>query len=82
MPDMYDDQIIAANVVVDKERIAGRWKHAHTGNISFASKSGMLGQQPGRHAYLIDDRGRCARTMLRNVFVNFGDVGASTRRVP
>lgn len=42
----------------------------------------MLGQKPGRHAYLIDDRGGCARTMLRNVFVNFSDIGAGTRRVP
>lgn len=82
MPDMGDDQIIAANVVVDKERIAGCWKHANAGNIRFASESGMLGQQPGRHAYLIDDRGGCALTMLRNVFVNFVDIGAGTRRVP
>ncbi len=82
MPDMGDDQIVTANVVVDKERIAGRRKYAHTGNIRFASKSGMIGQQSGRHAYLIDDRGGCARTVLRNVFVNFGDVGAGTRRVP
>lgn len=79
---MDDDQIIAANVVVDKERIAGRWKHANTGDIRFASEPGMLGQKPGRHAYLIDDRGGCARTMLRNVFVNFSDIGAGTRRVP
>lgn len=66
MPNMYDDQITTANVVIDKERIPGRLKHAHTGNISFASKSGMLGKQPGRHAYLTDDRRGCARTVLRN----------------
>ena len=82
MPDMDDDQFSTAKMVVDKERIAGRWKHANAGNIRFASQSGMLGQQQGRHAYLLDDRGGCARTMLRNVFVNFGDIGAGTRRVP
>ena len=43
---------------------------------------GMLGQHPRRHAYLLYYRGGCARTVLRNVFVNFGDVGAGTRRVP
>ncbi|MEH2557795.1 hypothetical protein V1286_005324 [Bradyrhizobium algeriense] len=82
MPDMDDHQFITANVVVDKERIASRWKHTHAGNIRLPSKSGMLRKQPTCGAYLIDDgRGR-AWTVLRNVFVDFGDVSAGTRRVP
>jgi len=63
MPDVDDDQLIAANVVVDQERIADRWKHAHTGNIRLPSKSGMR-SQPRRHAYLIDNRGGRTRTVL------------------
>ena len=47
MPDMDNDQIIAANVVVDKERIARRWNHTDAGNIRFSSKPGILSQQPG-----------------------------------
>jgi hypothetical protein len=42
----------------------------------------MLSQQPGGPAYLTDDRRGRARAVLRDVLVDFGNVGAGTRRIP
>jgi hypothetical protein len=40
MPDMDNDQIITANMVVDKEWIARRWNHTDAGDIRFSSQAG------------------------------------------
>jgi hypothetical protein len=82
MPNMDNDQLITANVVVDEESITRRWNHANAGNIRLPSEPGMVSQQPGGPAYLTDDRRGCARTVLRDLLMDFGNVGPGTRRIP